>query len=221
MRFFFTALCVFCLASSLPSASSAQSALPDQDRVIASGKTSLDLIGIDMTKPLLTLAPSSDAPASLQVTAVNSPAGAARSPRSRSTPPAFAWHVFSEICKSGIREPQTVMRQALLETGNFRSGFLMQSNNLFGFRAQRYLQFGSWQDSVRYYRDWQARHHKPSDKTYYAFLSRIRYGAPTYSQHLRKISWDHDCTAVTGSNSLQVVYAPSPLRAGTSIPTGG
>lgn len=221
MRLSFTALYVFCLASAMPLASSAQSALPAQERVVTSGKAGLDLVGVDTAKSLLAPAPSSDAPSGLPLSALNSPAGVERSPRNRANPPAFAWHVFSEICKSGMREPQTVMRQALLETGNFRSSFLMQRNNLFGFRTQRYLQFGNWQDSVRYYRDWQARHHKPTDKSYYAFLSRIRYGAPTYAQHLRKISWNHDCAAVTGGNALQVVYAPSPLRSGTSIPTGG
>lgn len=221
MRISFTALCAFCLVAGLPLASSAQSAFPAPEKVVASGAAVLDLASIDISKPLLALAPASEQPAAAQAPAMNSPTTSSRPARNRAHPPAFAWHVFSEICKSGVREPQIVMRQALLETGHFRSGFLMQRNNLFGFRAQNYLRFGSWQDSVRYYRDWQARHHKPSDKSYYSFLSRIRYGAPTYPQHLRKVSWNHDCTAVTGGNAMQLVSAPSPLRAGAAAPTGG
>lgn len=109
----------------------------------------------------------------------------------------MAWQVFSEICSLGIREPQIVMSQALLETGQFKANFLMERNNLFGFRAQRYLSFRNWKESVRYYRDWQARRYKPSDKSYYTFLTRIRYGAPTYAQHLQQIPlWKHDCSVL-------------------------
>lgn len=121
-------------------------------------------------------------------------------PGSKRIDRAFADQVFAEICRQGIREPQIVMRQALLETGWMRAPFLMSRNNLFGFRYRSYLRFDSWQDSVRYYRDWQARRYKASDPSYYAFLQRIRYGAPTYLQHLRKMKWDKSCP-------------PSPLQA--------
>ena len=46
--------------------------------------------------------------------------------------------VFIEICNQKIAFPQQVMKQAILETGWFRSDFLMSKNNLFGFRKIRY-----------------------------------------------------------------------------------
>ena len=121
-------------------------------------------------------------------------------------PQHMAWQVFSEICNSGIREPQIVMSQALLETGQFKANFLMERNNLFGFRAQRYLSFNNWKDSVRYYRDWQVRRYKPSDKNYYAFLSCIRYGAPAYAQHLQQMPlWKHDCSVLNQLPSVKAL----------------
>lgn len=108
----------------------------------------------------------------------------------------LAQDVFTEICRLGIREPQIVMRQALLETGRFQAPFLMKRNNLFGFRAQRYLSFSHWKDSVRYYSDWQNRHYKSSDANYFSFLTRKRYGAANYTHHLRKIDWNYSCSDV-------------------------
>lgn len=121
-------------------------------------------------------------------------------PRGKGIDRAFVEEVFAEICRLGIREPQIVMRQAILETGWLRAPFLMKRNNLFGFRYRSYLTFDDWRDSVRYYRDWQARRYKASDPSYYAFLTRIRYGAPNYLDHLRKIRWERECAP-----------APSPL----------
>ncbi len=126
----------------------------------------------------------------------------------------MVWKVFSEICNLGIREPQIVMSQALLETGQFKADFLMERNNLFGFRAQRYLSFSHWKESVRYYRDWQARRYKSSDKNYYMFLSRIRYGAPTYAQHLQQMPlWKHDCSVLNKVPTInQWVAFQVPLK---------
>jgi hypothetical protein len=126
----------------------------------------------------------------------------------------MVWQVFSEICNLGIREPKIVMSQALLETGQFKAKFLMERNNLFGFRAQRYLSFSNWKESVRYYRDWQVRRYKPHDKNYYAFLNRIRYGAPTYSQHLQQTSlWKHDCSVLNQVSTVnQLALFQVPLK---------
>lgn len=130
----------------------------------------------------------------------------------------FVDQVFAEICRQGIREPQIVMRQALLETGWMRAPFLMKRNNLFGFRYRTYLTFDSWQHSVRYYRDWQARRYKASDASYYAFLKRIRYGAPTYLQHLDKMAWNKPCPP-SPLQSAPLAAPAAPLRETLAYPT--
>lgn len=135
-------------------------------------------------------------------------------PRGKNINPAFVEEVFAEICRLGIREPQIVMRQAMLETGWLRAPFLMKRNNLFGFRYRSYLTFDDWKESVRYYRDWQARRYKDSDPSYYAFLTRIRYGAPNYLQHLRKIRWEREC-APAPSPLLPASAEPAPAPAET------
>lgn len=121
-------------------------------------------------------------------------------PRGKGINPDFVQAVFTEICRLGIREPQIVMRQAMLETGWLRSPFLMKRNNLFGFRHKTYLSFPSWQDSVKYYYDWQNRRLKESDKNYYTFLMRIRYGVPSYVNHVKKMKWDADCSLVINTS---------------------
>lgn len=139
-------------------------------------------------------------------------------PGSKKIDRAFVDQVFAEICRQGIREPQIVMRQALLETGWMRAPFLMKRNNLFGFRYRTYLTFDSWQDSVRYYRDWQKRRYKASDPSYYAFLTRIRYGAPTYLQHLHKMKWNKPCPP-SPRQPLPPAMAESPAPETLAQPT--
>jgi uncharacterized FlgJ-related protein len=42
--------------------------------------------------------------------------------------------VFKYICEKGIAHPEIVIKQAVLETGWFKSPFLMKRNNIFAFR---------------------------------------------------------------------------------------
>lgn len=136
-------------------------------------------------------------------------------PKGKGINRAFVEEVFAEICRLGIREPRIVMRQAMLETGWLRAPFLMKRNNLFGFRYRSYLTFDDWKESVRYYRDWQARRYKDSDPSYYAFLTRIRYGAPNYLEHLRKIRWERDCAPPPAPSPLRPEPAAAPAPAET------
>ena len=64
----------------------------------------------------------------------------------------FVELVFQTICQSGIRNPTIVMRQAILETGWFRSPFLMTRNNLFAFRRGNYLRFNHFEHSILFYK---------------------------------------------------------------------
>lgn len=113
----------------------------------------------------------------------------------------FVKQVYGAICEAGIRFPQIVMAQAILETGWFRSPFLMSRRNLFGFKTRDYLQFASLEDSITFYRDWQKRYLPPGPVDYYRFLDEIRYGSPDYTSHLRKIEWRQDCES--GSQPLE------------------
>jgi hypothetical protein len=63
--------------------------------------------------------------------------------------------VFKYICKSGIKHPEIVIKQAVLETGWFKSPFLMSRNNIFAFRTKKYLRFENWKACVDYYKNWQ------------------------------------------------------------------
>lgn len=102
--------------------------------------------------------------------------------------------VFLEICSLGIQEPETVMRQAILETGWMRAPFLMKRHNLFGFRNTTYLVFDDWKDSVAYYKAWQDKNYRAGEhRDYSAFLRSIRYASAGYTDHLRKIRWERSC----------------------------
>jgi len=82
--------------------------------------------------------------------------------------------VFNECVKQGIKHPEIVTKQAILETGNFECiNCSLDHNNLFGFRWKgKYLEFDSWQESVAYYKKWQQKWFK-GEKQYFDFLECI------------------------------------------------
>jgi flagellum-specific peptidoglycan hydrolase FlgJ len=98
-------------------------------------------------------------------------------------------NVKEEIKKAKIKHPDIVLRQAILETGYFKSYNATYRNNLFGFwnsRRKRYLEFACWIDSIRYYRAWQDKHYKGGN--YYEFLTKIGYAEdPDYIWKLKNI----------------------------------
>lgn len=65
-----------------------------------------------------------------------------------------------------ISHPEIVLKQAILETGNFTSYGSKIRHNLFGATDGKgnYLWFDSWQESVRWYARWQSKHY--SDCSY-------------------------------------------------------
>lgn len=103
--------------------------------------------------------------------------------------------VFAEICRLGILHPEIVIRQALHETGNLRSGMLMQRNNLFGFRYKSYLTFADWKDSLAYYKQWQARRYTNPREDYFVFLRRIKYASGNYKSFVMNHPWPRACPA--------------------------
>jgi flagellum-specific peptidoglycan hydrolase FlgJ len=101
--------------------------------------------------------------------------------------------VWSYICALQIKHPEIVIRQAILESGWFKSPFLMSRNNLFGFRKVNYLRFKNWKESVEYYKKWQDKKYTNPKEDYYKFLVRVKYATPVYPAHLKKISWSKSC----------------------------
>ncbi len=79
-----------------------------------------------------------------------------------------------EIKRLDIKFPEIVYGQARLETGNFKSNFFKNRNNLFGFRVKTgYMYFRHWKECVAYYANWQKKYYKQGD--YFEFLTKIGY----------------------------------------------
>src|SRR4051812_29456962 len=83
--------------------------------------------------------------------------------------------VYKELVKIGVKYPEIVTAQAILETGNFTSDYYKQRSNLFGFRnGKGYFYFQSWKHACQNYKQWQDKYYKYG-KSYYQFLIDIKY----------------------------------------------
>lgn len=84
--------------------------------------------------------------------------------------------VYCYIVKVGIKHPEIVLKQAIYETGHFKSFNSRVKNNIFGFRrTATYITYDSWKACVDYYKKWQDKHYKDSTQDYYTFLQKINY----------------------------------------------
>lgn len=100
-----------------------------------------------------------------------------------------------EIEKCGIKHPDIVYAQAMVETGNLKcKNCSMDRNNLFGFLTKKgYIWYKTWMESVRKYAEWQSKYFKSksnSDDAYYSFLKKIGYATaknyiPTVKNRVR------------------------------------
>lgn len=91
-----------------------------------------------------------------------------------------------------VKHPEIVLKQAVWETGWFKSTSCKVDNNLFGFThdGKNYLKFNTWEESIQYYKKWQDRNYKGGD--YYNFLTNLPYaGDSLYTTHLKSIRIDH------------------------------
>jgi hypothetical protein len=110
--------------------------------------------------------------------------------------------LYRALIHAGIQNPKIVFRQAVLETGWFKSKSFKTYNNLFGMKKPRRRKtlckgtamshgtFYSWYDSVRDYKLWQddqiKKHLTPAQ--YYAFLTHMGYSeSPRYVQTLKSL----------------------------------
>lgn len=90
----------------------------------------------------------------------------------------------------GVKHPNVVYAQAVLETGHFKSDLCINGNNLFGLynsRKKRYYTFDHWTESVEAYIDFIQYKYKPPND-YYKFLDNIGYAEdPEYINKLKRI----------------------------------
>lgn len=95
----------------------------------------------------------------------------------------------------GVKHPQIVYAQAVLETGHFKSDLCLNDNNLFGLynsKRCRYHTFDHWKDCIIAYKEMiQYKYKGDSNKPpndYYKFLSDIGYAKdPNYIKKLKRI----------------------------------
>lgn len=109
--------------------------------------------------------------------------------------------VYSYMVRIGMRYPDVVYRQALLECG-FSSDLFKNANNLFGMRMpgvrkttaigkyKGYAKFSSWKESINDYKLYQDAYlSKAKTKEEYYRLLDKNYGATgNYSRTLKKMS---------------------------------
>ncbi len=99
--------------------------------------------------------------------------------------------VYCYIKSIGIKNPEIVLKQAIYESGHFKSLVCIKKNNIFGFRSVViYKSFKTWQECVDYYKRWQDKHYTDTTEEYYHFLQRINYSGYkdfSYSKQLQKV----------------------------------
>lgn len=105
--------------------------------------------------------------------------------------------VYCYIKKIGIKNPEIVLKQAIFESGHFKSPVCRKRNNIFGFRGRgAYKKFDSWKTCVEYYKKWQDKHYNDDTEDYYHFLQRLNYSGFkefTYEKHLKKVKIQASC----------------------------
>jgi len=116
---------------------------------------------------------------------------------------AFSIDLFLEaLTFAGVQHPKIAFRQAILETGNFKSPLFIEGNNCFGMRRAKYrpspaigelnyhATYWHFYDSIRDYvmlqQYYQDRGHPLEE--YYTFLENIGYAVdPEYTNKLKNL----------------------------------
>jgi len=90
----------------------------------------------------------------------------------------------------GVKHPNVVYAQAVLETGHFKSDLCINGNNLFGLynsRKKRYYTFDHWKDCIIAYKEMIQYKYKDGDD-YLNFLKEIGYAEDSeYNCKLKKL----------------------------------
>jgi flagellum-specific peptidoglycan hydrolase FlgJ len=110
--------------------------------------------------------------------------------------------LYEQIIKSGIRHPDIVFAQAILESGYFTSSLFVRANNLFGMQlptkrettavgsTNGYSKYENWQQSIYDYKLWQeflfSRRGELSKAEYYAYLKKWYASDKRYVSKVQK-----------------------------------
>jgi flagellum-specific peptidoglycan hydrolase FlgJ len=111
--------------------------------------------------------------------------------------------LYEQIIKYGIKFPDIVFAQAILESGEFTSKLFKSANNLFGMKVPTkresarigatqsgYSKYGDWGYSVYDYSLWQEHMLKTRNditkKQYFALLGRVYAEDPQYVNKLKR-----------------------------------
>jgi hypothetical protein len=112
-------------------------------------------------------------------------------------PALTAENVYRILIEYGVKHPEIVVKQSILETGWYKCKYCsMADNNIFGFRKnKKYIEFDNWIESVAYYKKWQDSYYKGGN--YYLFLKKIGYAvSEQYETKLKSIKLDFDIAEV-------------------------
>lgn len=97
---------------------------------------------------------------------------------------------FLKVCKFyGVKEPNIVTAQAILESGNFKSDVFLRTNNplgLYDSKNKEYFKFKHWTEAIIAYRIYVESKYKGGD--YYKFLNDLPYAEdPNYVSKIKNI----------------------------------
>jgi len=107
------------------------------------------------------------------------------------TPELTPENVYAHLERLGVKHPEIVLKQSILETGWYECDYCsLEHNNIFGFRyKKKYLEFDTWVESVEYYKKWQEKRYQGGN--YYGFLKEVGYATSrTYISKLKQIKVD-------------------------------
>lgn len=95
--------------------------------------------------------------------------------------------VYKELIKQNVSHPEIVLRQSLLETGNYKSKLCKNHNNLFGIKkGKKYKKYSHYSECIADYKRLISSRYKGG--CYYTFLSRIKYASDVnYINKLKRI----------------------------------
>jgi len=107
-------------------------------------------------------------------------------------------NVYYYLDSIGVHHKDIVLKQAILETGWFKSYSCRKRNNLFGLtngRTKKYYEFNHWKESCIGYRDmvqykYAKMGYKYEKNDYYHFLVKMHYAADkSYINKLKHIKY--------------------------------
>ncbi len=98
--------------------------------------------------------------------------------------------VYCYMESIGIKHADIVLKQAIYETGHFKSHIFKTKNNIFGFRRTKsYMKFKTWQSCLDFYKKWQDKYYN-DEENYYQFLQKKNFAGNkkfNYAKQLKSV----------------------------------